>query len=222
MATVSAVNLVNVVARCSKTGKRKFASRQEAEQFEERNHVQYGGVKKYVYACDDCDSYHLSSLLPGVNGHSTITTNYAAVENGKAPSVRKQRYYVTEGDVRQMLELQAKGLKRDEIAARIGCSKAAVYLRLKKAGSKQHTTEEALDAQIEKANAEAHAAQERTRRLREMKERMIQERQVKVNKLADGCIQIRKQSQFIVLPQADCIALHGKLEEILTETAVAS
>jgi DNA-binding transcriptional MerR regulator len=212
---MATVNAVNVVAHCSKTQKRKFATKQEAEQFEERNRAQRGTAKQYAYACEECDSYHLSSLLPGANGHSTITTNYAAIENGKAPTGHRQRRWTTEDDVKQMRELRARGLTPAEIAARLDFSQATVNKHLTSTVKRQPVSLDIIA--LKKKELE-----EQLRKLHEEEQRMIEAKRLKVAKLLDGSIQIRKEAAFIVLSPDDCTDLYGKLEEILTETAVPS
>lgn len=212
---MATVNAVNVVAHCNITQKRKFATREEAEQFEEKNRAQYGNPKQYAYACNDCDSYHLSSLLPGVNGHSTTTTSYAAIENGKAPSVQKQRRWSTEEDVKQMRELRALGLTSAKIAVRLGFSEATVKKHLTSTGKREPVSLDTIA--LKKKELE-----EQMRKLQDEEQRIIEAKQLKVAKLPDGLIQIRKETAFIVLSSDDCKDLCGKLEEILTATAVAS
>jgi len=213
---MATVNAVNVVTLCSKTQKKKFATKQEAEGWEERNRAQYGIAKQNAYACEHCDSYHLSSLLPGANGHSAITTNYAAIENRKVPSDRKQHRVMSEEDVKQMHELRRQGLTMAEIASRVGCSTPTV---IKYLNNNQHQpTAASLDAiALKKKELEGQL-----RKLEEEEQRIIEAKRLKVAKLLDGSIQIRKETAFIVLSPGDCTELHGKLEEILTDTAVTS
>lgn len=207
---VAIQNAVPVSALCP-SKKKSFATEGEAVQFEERNRAQYGSIKQYAYACEDCDSYHLSSLLPGANGHSTITTNYAAIENGKVPSGCKQRRWVTDDDVKQMRELRAQGLNQAQIAARLDFSQMTVSKHLSGVGDRQ-------PASLDTIASKKKELEEQLRKLQEEEQRIIEAKRLKVAILPDNHISIRKESQLIVLSPEDCADLCGKLEEILTAT----
>ena len=110
-----------------------------------------------------------------------------------------------------MRELHAQGLSLAEIAVRLDFSYVTVSKHLSNISEGQPSC---LDTIVRKEKE----LEEQLRKLMEEKKRIIEAKRLKVRKLDDGCIQIRKETAFVVLSSEDCTDLYGKLEEILTAT----
>src|SRR5258707_2073348 len=63
--TEELVTVATTTIETCPTKKKCFVSRQAAEKFEEENHLKYPEqVSQYVYACEDCDNWHLTTQSP--------------------------------------------------------------------------------------------------------------------------------------------------------------
>jgi len=201
MSTVSAISPANEPCRSQK---KSFATEQEAVSFEAKRRATYGGIRQQAYLCEDCGSYHLSSLPPGAGN----VTNYKSIENAAAFEKRRR---VTDDDVRQMVALRKQGLDDTEIADRLEFSETTVSKHLKRqteAPKLQRPTVDSLSS--EEKNLEA-----KLNRVREEKQRLIELNAVKVAKLVDDQVSIRRGLQSILLSVDDALDMTIKLTEVL-------
>lgn len=205
MATLSTVTAVNEPCR---SRKKSFASEQEAVSFESKRRATYGGVKQYAYLCEDCDSYHLSALPPDARN---AVANYAKIENGRPATAFEKRRRVTDDDARQMVALRKQGLDEKQIAERLEFSKATVSKHLK------HQTEapKLQPPTIESLSSEEKQLEAKLNLIREEKQRMIEVNAVKVAKLVDDHISIRRGLQSVLLTVEDALDVTIKLNEVL-------
>ena len=201
MSTVSTISPANEPCRSQK---KSFATEQEAVSFEAKRRATYGGIRQQAYLCEDCGSYHLSSLPPGAGN----VTNYKSIENAAAFEKRRR---VTDDDVRQMVALRKQGLDDTEIADRLEFSETTVSKHLKRqteAPKLQRPTVDSLSS--EEKNLEA-----KLNRVREEKQRLIELNAVKVAKLVDDQVSIRRGLQSILLSVDDALDVTIKLTEVL-------
>jgi predicted transcriptional regulator len=201
MSTVSTISPANEPCRSQK---KSFATEQEAVSFEAKRRATYGGIRQQAYLCEDCGSYHLSSLPPGAGN----VTNYKSIENAAAFEKRRR---VTDDDVRQMVALRKQGLDDTEIADRLEFSETTVSKHLKRqteAPKLQRPTVDSLSS--EEKNLEA-----KLNRVREEKQRLIELNAVKVAKLVDDQVSIRRGLQSILLSVDDALDMTIKLTEVL-------
>jgi len=116
-------------------GKRIFASRQEAEQFEVENRKQFLSEKQYAYQCPACPAYHLTSKSPGAyaigQGNLKRLEGLAMKATSKTLGKRGRRGE-TEAAVKG---LWTQGRSDREIASRLGVSSQTVYQHRKKFGA---------------------------------------------------------------------------------------
>lgn len=205
MATLSTVTTVNEPCRSQK---KTFATEQEAVSFEAKRRATYGGVKQYPYLCEDCDSYHLSALPP--DARNTVT-NYGKIENGRPSTAFEKRRRVTDDDVRQMVALRKQGLDTKQIAERLEFSEATVSKHLKR----QTETPRFQPPTIESLSSEEKQLEAKLNRIREEKQRMIEVNAVRVAKLVDDQISIRRGLQSVLLTVDDALDVTIKLNEVL-------
>jgi len=119
------------LTKCAVTGKRSFPTKLEAEQFESENRTRNG--KQYVYACEDCPAYHLTSTQPGLpkTNLKLLENSAGAASSAHAPSNRRG-WGETEADVKRLWK---EGRTDAEIASQLGIGIAAVAYHRKKFGS---------------------------------------------------------------------------------------
>jgi hypothetical protein len=119
------------------TGKKPFASKQEAEQFEADNRERFPKQsQQYAYKCESCPAYHLTAKPR--DAYAIGRTNLKRLEGlamdnavGTTTTKRKARGE-TEAEVKRFWE---QGLSDTEIASQLGISNAAVCYHRKKFGA---------------------------------------------------------------------------------------
>jgi hypothetical protein len=201
------------IKKCPKSGKRIFETEQEAQGFQAKNSAQYGTGQQYVYLCEDCNRFHLTSQKPGDHG---TTTNYEKIANAM-PARRKwaRHYQLTRAEALQALDLNNKGTSAHDLAVRFGTSMSQVYKALNEAKlNPPAITVESLESQEQELEAKLN-------RVREEKRRRLEANRIQIDRLPDGRIQIKKELQTLILPTKECINLVTALEEILTAQAAA-
>lgn len=195
--------------KCPKCGKRIFETRQEADDFEEKNRAQNG--HQYSYLCEYSDKFHLTAQKPGDHG---TTTNYEKIENA-APQRRKYARYrtLTSEEIAQALDLKSKGMSFAALARKFGTGYGPLYKALKDARRiPPPVTVDSLESQEREVEMKLN-------RIREEKQKLIEAARIKVLRLADGRIQLKKELQSFILPEEDCITLVTMLEDFLTAQA---
>jgi hypothetical protein len=122
--------------RCAVTNKRSFATKLEAEQLEAENRKRFPNQgRQYVYKCEECPSYHLTSKPP--DAFAIQQTNLKRLESlatSKAPviaSANRRGRGETETEVKR---LWGMGLRDAEIASQLGITPTAVQYHRKKFG----------------------------------------------------------------------------------------
>jgi predicted transcriptional regulator len=210
---------VGVIMKCPKTGKKSFPDEATGVKWEEENYATYGGTKKFVYACEDCDAWHLTSTPPGNN--SIAQMNY---ESG-AP-VKKGL------DTEEVVRLRKTGLSVQQIADEFKVSLEAVKYHIRKSEGKittktnrsspqlmtyeQHNS---LWAELETSlvNTKRHhhdiesTAQAEIDRIREIEDRLFEARRLKIDFRPDGVVILRKYDREFDLTRAELLALMDKI-----------
>jgi hypothetical protein len=128
-------------AECS-TGKKAFASREEAERFEAENRKRFPKQgRQYAYKCEQCPAYHLTSkpLDAFAIGQTNLKRLESLATSESSPKVSRFRggRGETEAEVKRLWE---QGLSDAEIASQIGISHAGVCHHRKKFGAANNRT----------------------------------------------------------------------------------
>lgn len=208
MSAPSAVSTISPANEPCRSQKKPFATEQEAVSFEAKRRATYGGTSQYAYLCEDCDSYHLSSLPPGAGN----VTNYKRIENGRpAAAAFEKRRRVTDDDVRQMVALRKQGLDDTRIAERLEFSETTVSKHLKR----QTEAPKLQQPTVNSLSSEEKHLEAKLNRVREEKQRLIELNAVKVAKLVDDQVSIRRGLQSILLSVDDALDVTIKLTEVL-------
>lgn len=122
-------------------GKKPFASREEAEQFEADNRKRFPNQgTQYAYECPHCPALHLTSKPPEAYamGHSNLKRleTLATADSVKASAKQRPRGE-TEASVRRLWE---RGMSDSSIASQLGVTPAAVAYHRKKFASENNKT----------------------------------------------------------------------------------
>lgn len=204
MSAMSTVSTISPANEPCGSQKKSFATEQEAVSFEAKRRATYGGIRQHAYLCEDCGSYHLSSLSPDAGN----VTNYKRIENAAAFDKRRR---VSDDDVRQMVAFRKQGLDDTQIAKRLDFSETTVSKHLKRqieATKPQQPTVDSLSSEEKHLEAKLN-------RVREEKQRLIELNAVKVAKLVDDQVSIRRGLQSILLSVDDALDMTIKLTEVL-------
>jgi predicted DNA-binding transcriptional regulator AlpA len=124
---------------CPKTGKRSFYDEQSAQVF-----ASTLPQKQYVYKCDQCDEWHLSSLSPEEQVQLEERQKQRDRENRPAPVITRPSTPATPTAATETSEAKACRLYREgsrvaEIATEVGASEPTIYGWLKKNGIPMRT-----------------------------------------------------------------------------------
>lgn len=204
MSAMSAVSTIGPANEPCRSQKKSFATEQEAVSFEAKRRATYGGIKQHAYLCEDCGSYHLSGLSPDAGN----VTNYKRIENSAAFEKRRR---VTDDDVRQMVAFRKQGLDDAQIAERLEFSETTVSKHLKR----QTEAPKLQQPTVDSLSSEEKHLEAKLNRVREEKQRLIELNAVKVAKLVDDQVSIRRGLQSILLSVDDALDMTIKLTEVL-------
>jgi hypothetical protein len=204
---MSALSTISPANEPCGSQKKNFATEQEAVSFEAKRRATYGGIRQYAYLCEDCGSYHLSGLSPDARN----VTNYKRIENGRPPATFEKRRRVTDDDVRQMVTLRKQGLDDTKIADRLEFSETTVSKHLKR----QTEAPKLQQPTVNSLSSEEKHLEAKLNRVREEKQRLIELNAVKVAKLVDDQVSIRRGLQSILLSVDDALDVTIKLTEVL-------
>lgn len=119
------------------TGKKPFASREEAERFETENRRRFPNQsKQYAYKCELCPAYHLTSKPPNAFaiGQTSLRRleSLATVETSRNTSANRRERGETEAEVKRLWEQR---LSDSEIASQLGITPAAAHYHRKEFGA---------------------------------------------------------------------------------------
>jgi hypothetical protein len=186
--------------KCPKTGKKSFLCEVDAVEFEEKNRQQYNCLRQFPYACEDCTAWHLTASPPGNN--SIAQMNYE-------PRVSKKKGLDTE----TVVKLRESGMVVQQIADEYKVSLEAVKYHLRKSegkvttkGSRSQspliTWEQYRDRRIQletelvmkkQQHQEAETlAQTEIDRLKQIEDRLFEERQLKIGYGPNGLVILSK------------------------------
>jgi hypothetical protein len=205
--------------KCPKTGKKSFISEVDATEWETKNHAEYGGIRKFSYSCEDCSSWHLSASPPGNN---TI----AQVKYEPGVSYKKGL------DTETVLKHKADGWTVQQIADEYKVSLEAVKYHLRKADGKVPTkgtrsTQQLmtweqynarrieLEAELTKTRREhretEELAQQEIDRVRQIEDRLFEERQLKIGYGPGGVVILRKYDRQFDLTKEELAKLFDEV-----------
>lgn len=178
-------------------GKKPFANREEAEQFEAENRNRFPKQsKQYAYKCHDCPDHHLSSKPPEAYamGQSNLKRLEALATDDSVKTTGKQRPRgETEASVRRLWE---QGMSDSSIASQLGITPAAVAYHRKKFASENNKTVSVSSRQL-KSPLTLPELEERKRkleqeyqtellRIEEQKQRLAEASKLTVSECQDG------------------------------------
>lgn len=193
------------IIKCPKNGKRSFATEQQAVDFEQRNREQWGSQPQYVYACEDCPSWHLSSSPPGNN---TIAHTQLPV----VPETETRKLGKKGIETAEVVRLKESGMTVQEIADHFQVTVPAIYHHLRKENKEESsqliTYEEHRDRRIQ-LEAEVSKLQEEIKRVKAIEDRLFDQRQLKIGYGPDGVILSKNGNQFSLTKE--------DLEKLLSE-----
>ncbi|HEY4740395.1 MAG TPA: helix-turn-helix domain-containing protein [Candidatus Acidoferrales bacterium] len=207
MSAISAVRTISPANEPCRSQKKRFATEQEAVGFEAKGRATYGGIRQHAYLCEDCGSYHLSCLSPDARN----VTDYKRIENGRPAAAFEKRRRVTDDDVRQMVALRKQGLDNTQIAERLNFSDTTVSKHLKRQAEAPKFQQPTVDS----LSSEEKHLEAKLNRVREEKQRLIELNAVKVARLVDDQVSIRRGLQSILLTVDDALDVTIKLTEVL-------
>jgi predicted transcriptional regulator len=197
------------------TKKKCFVSRSAGEKFEEEIHLKYPQqVRQYVYACEDCNNWHLTTQSP---------ESRALARSSIRPIESAQPARGTYADKHnEVCKLKRQGMPLTEIAEQTGVPYQTVRNICLSAGL--HTVGQARGTEIKAASTveslsqQEQALEAQLRELQAKKQRLIEENALKLVPCFDGKgVVIKKQIQTLSLSFADAEELVEKLVDYLSE-----
>jgi predicted DNA-binding protein YlxM (UPF0122 family) len=191
---------MNDILKCPKTGKRSFPDEVTATEWNNNNFAQYGGVRKFVYACEDCDQWHLTASPPGNNTIAQV--NYE-------PGVPFKKRIDTD----EVVRMRTSGLSVQQLADHFNVSTEAIKYHIRKSEGKipsKYTPaatplmtyeqynlkrvelEQALGVFKREFDADLQSKQAEIDRVRQIEERLYLDRQLKITYGTDGAVILKK------------------------------
>jgi transposase len=197
---------------CPHSSKRIFATEQEALDLAQKLREQHTGPQQFPYLCEDCGNWHLTCTPRG--SHNTVA-DYARLENA-APRKRvwHRTQYFSPEEMTKALELRSSGLTCQDIARHFNRHVSDVYKSFARHRENRLPTvppSKPVET-IDSLAAKEHELEAALARTREEKLRRIDAERVKLETLADGRMQIRKNTQILTITQEDAINLLSLLE----------
>ncbi|SRR5258708_732006 len=205
------VNVATTTIGTCPSKKRCFISREAAENFAEDIHLKYPEqVQQYVYACEDCDSWHLTTQSP--ESRALARAPIRPIE-----PLQPARY----ADKREeVCKLKRQGMSFPQIEKQTGvpyqtvrniCIEAGLHFVAERTEIKAVPTVESISQQQQALEAQL-------RELQAKKQRLIEENALKISPCFDGKgVVIKKHIQTLSLSFADANELVEKLVDYLSE-----
>jgi predicted DNA-binding protein YlxM (UPF0122 family) len=217
------------VKKCPKTNKKSYVTEAEAEAWELRTRHQYGGrLQQYPYACDYCDSWHLTTTQPGNNTIAQMRYE------GTGISAKKGL------DTEEVVRLRNEGVSVQEIADRNKVSPSAVKYHLRKADGTLTKNDRTLPQLVtwenhrdRRTELEEELAQKRRQwedqeanltqdieYIRTIEDRLFIERQLTITYGPNGAVVLTKYNRPMELTAEEVLRLVIELEDRLTTPAI--
>lgn len=209
--------------------KKCFATREEAEIFEANNRAKYPGQpRQYVYACEDCPDWHLSSQDPATFAMSASRTN-SSLSNLEAKMPAKTHGRLNLEDraqrIRDVEKLRSAypHARVSELAEKLapswGISVDSTYGWIYNHLNPQ--TEKPSPVNLDTIAAKRKFLEEQLKSLIAEEQKLIELKALKLMFCWDGKgVLIKKENSQIALSLEDAQELVGKLTEFLTQPAV--
>ena len=193
------------------TKKKCFVSREAAEKFEEEFHLKYPQqVRQYVYACEDCPNWHLTTQSP--ESRALARSPIRPIE-----PVQPVRHTDKRDEV---CKLKRQGIPLPQIEKQTGvpyqtvrniCIEAGLHTVAERSEIKAASTVESLSQQEQALEAQL-------RELQAKRQRLIEENALKISPCFDGKgVLIKKHVQTLSLSFADAEELVEQLVDYLSE-----
>ncbi len=211
--TQQPITMATTTIETCPTKKKCFVSREAAEKIEEENHLKYPEqVRQYVYACEDCDNWHLTTQSPESRA---LRSSLRPIESVQPTCGRDKR--------EEVRKLKLQGVSLPKIAEQTGVPYQTVRNWCVDAGLHTVTVQKARGeikaaSTVESLSQEEQALEAQLRELQAKKQRLIEESALKLVPCFDGTgVVIKKQIQTLSLSFADANELVEKLMDYLSE-----
>jgi len=204
-------NVATIAIEPCPSKKRCFVSREAAEQFEEEIHLKYPQqVRQYVYACEDCPNWHLTTQSP--ESRALARSSLRPIESVPSVSYDNKR--------EEICKLKRQGVPLPRIAEQTGVPYQSVRSICIEAGL--HTVTERTEIKavstVESIAQQEQALEAQLRELQAKKQRLIEENALKFVPCFDGKgVVIRKHVQSLSLSFVEAEELVEKLVDYLSE-----
>jgi hypothetical protein len=202
------------------SGKKAFASKGEAECWEVENRQKYPeSAKQFAYACNECRSWHLTSMQPDAFGMAKSRQQIAPeamLRNGNATPSRKPKQRYPESLKLEAFRLRDSGLSYKEIAARLDVA----YFNLKPWFSNSELIAKyektKVPKTVEEFNSEEKRLEKQLDEIRAKKQATIEAKRLKLSPCWDGKgVLIKKEGNQFALLLADAEDLVLQLGDYL-------